>query len=112
MVRLVRRWTGHPALTAAGGRGARSQVGWRTQPLQMCTLAAQSRLPVCAGCLQPAVGGPLADRRCVPRSASGLQMTGAVRRWTLGRRRRALVWLGRSRVERWLAAVSQSRLAG
>ena len=47
MVRLVRRWT--------------------AQPLLMCTLAAQSRLPVCAGCLQPAVGGsPL---------ASGLQMT-------------------------------------
>ena len=101
-----------PTLNAAGGRGARSHVGWRTQPLLMCTPAAQSRLPVCAGCLQPAVCGPLADRRCVPRSASGLQMTGAVRRWTLGRRWRALVWLGRSAVDRWLAAVSQSRLAG
>ena len=101
-----------PTLNAAGGRGARSHVGWRTQPLLMCTPAAQSRLPVCAGCLQLAVCGPLADRRCVPWSASGLQMTGAVRRWTLGRRWRALVWLGRSAVDRWLAAVSQSRLAG
>ena len=112
MVRLVRRWTGRPPSMQPVDAAPVARSAGGPKPLPMCTLAAQSRLPVCAGCLQPAVGGPLADRRCVPRSASGLQMTGAVRRWTLGRRRRALVWLGRSRVERWLAAVSQSRLAG
>ena len=38
---------------------ARARVGWRTQPLLMCTLAAQSRLPVCASLL------PVCDL-CVP----------------------------------------------
>ena len=69
-------------------------------------------MTVSAGGLQHAVPGPPADRRCAVLSAGGLQITAAVRWWTVRGRWESPVWFGQCAVGRWWPAVSDFRSAG